>query len=790
VTAARDAGPAEPADTGDPAALRASRQALIDDRALTGIAWCQAYARAADDWLQRVFARATRGDDKGVALLAVGGYGRAEIAPRSDLDLLLVHDRRARVKPVADAIWYPIWDAGISLDHSVRTPKEVRSTMDADIKVALGLLNGRRVAGDPDLAHAVLTRALDQWGTRAGRWLPALDEVTRHRHHRFGDLAFLLEPDLKEARGGQRDLHLLWSLAGVVPVLAGVLGDPALVDAAGALAAARVELQRLTGRSVNALLLQDQDAVAAALGYPDADGLMAGLATAGRTVAWVNDDGWRRLESWLSGPARRGGGRDSPLEPGLVLRDGEVTLIAEAPVDVDTSLALRTAAISAELDKPIARTTLDRLGAAARAPEDIWPPETHHALLRLLGAGPPAVAAIESLDQVGVWVRYLPEWAAVRNKPQRNPYHRFTVDRHLVETAAGAARLTRSVSRPDLLLLGALLHDIGKGRGGDHTDIGVALVDAIGPRLGLGPGDVSTLQNLVRHHLLLPEVATRRDLDDPATAAAVAAAIGDQETLLLLAALTEADALATGPSAWGAWKAGLVDRLVTLTSAALAGQPPPAPGPVRIGPDQRALLEAGGLHLWADGGRLTVAAPDRPGLLATVAGVLSLARVTVRSATTLSDAATGMALLRFAVAPAFDDFPDWNHVRDQLAAALAGRLALGPRLEERERHSARHRWGASAVPTDVVVTIDTTASVTSTVVEVRAPDRGPVLYQLARALTGCGVTITRALINTLGPEVLDVFYVQTVDGTPVDDPTSQQQLVGAVTRALLADGPA
>ncbi len=789
MTAARDAGQAGPAQAGDPVPLRATRQALLDDRALTGVAWCQAYARAVDDWLERVFARATGGDDKGVALLAVGGYGRAEIAPGSDVDLLLVYDRRARIKPVADAIWYPIWDTGLSLDHSVRTPKEVRSAMDADIKVALGLLNGRRISGDADLARAVLTRALDQWRTRAGRWLPALDEVTRRRHQRFGDLAFLLEPDLKEARGGQRDLHLLWSLGRVVPVLAGVLGDPALAEAAADLAAARVELQRITGRSVNALLLQDQDAVAAALAYRDADVLMAGLASAGRTVAWANDDGWRRVESWLAGPARRGGGRDSPLEPGLVLRDGEVTLIADAPVALDTSLALRTAAVSAELDKPIARATLDRLGAQAQAPEDVWPPETRHALLRLLGAGAPAVAAIESLDQVGVWVRYLPEWAAVRNKPQRNPYHRFTVDRHLVETAAGAARLTRTVTRPDLLLLGALLHDIGKGRGGDHSDIGVALVEAMGPRLGLPPGDVSTLQDLVRHHLLVPEVATRRDLDDPATAAAVAAAVGDQETLLLLAALAEADGLATGPSAWGAWKAGLVDQLVKLTSAVLQGQAPPEPAPARIGPDQRALLAAGGLHLWADGSNLTVAAPDRPGLLAAVAGVLSLARVTVRSATTLSDPATGMALLHFAVAPAFDDFPDWNRVRDELAAALEGRLALGPRLAERERHSARHRWAAPALPSDVLVTIDNAASASSTVVEVRAPDRGPVIYQVATALTGCGLTITRALVNTLGPEVLDVFYVQTADGTPVDDPVSQQQLVGAVTRALLADMP-
>jgi [protein-PII] uridylyltransferase len=782
VTAASDAGPATPAS------LRATRQALLDDRALTGLAWCRAYADAADAWLRRVFAGATGGDEKGVCLLAVGGYGRGEIAPGSDLDLLLVYDRRGRIKPVADAVWYPIWDAGLSLDHSVRTPREVRSAMDADTKVALGLLDARGIAGDPNLAQAVLGRAREQWKTRAGRWLPAVDGVTRHRHRLFGDLAFLLEPDLKEARGGQRDLHLLRSLGRVVPVLAGVLDDPALAQAAATLAAARVELQRTTGRAVNSLLLQDQDAVAAALGCVDADELMAGLATAARAVAWVNDDGWRRLESWLAGPPRRAGGRDQPLEPGLVLRDGEVTLVADAPLAIDTSLALRTAAVSAELDRPMARVTLDRLGAEAGVPDDVWPPETLQAFLRLLGAGQPAVAAIEALDQLGVWVRYLPEWTAVRNKPQRNAYHRFTVDRHLLETAAGAARLTRSVARPDLLLLGALFHDIGKGRGGDHVELGVALARALGPRLGLSSADGTVLQSLVRYHLLLPEVATRRDLDDPATATAVAAAVGDQETLYLLGALTEADSLATGASAWSPWKAGLVAELVALTAAILQGHAPPAPGPPDIGPEQRALLAAGGLHLWADGGRLTVAAPDRPGLLATVAGVLTLARVTIRSATTLSDAATGMALLRFEVAPTFDALPDWNRVRADLAAALDGRFALGTRLRERERHSARHRWAAPSARSDVRVTIDNAASAAATVMEVRAPDRGPVLYQVGTAVADCNLTITRALINTLGAEVLDVFYVQTLSGSRVDV-ASQERLVTAVTRALVsADG--
>jgi [protein-PII] uridylyltransferase len=771
-------------DPPDPPPLKGALAVLLEDRNLTGSEWCRAYAAAADAWLRDIFQQATAGDENGVTLLAVGGYGRGELAPFSDLDLVLVYDRRGRINPIADAVWYPIWDAGVRLDHSVRTAKEVRTAMDGDIKVALGLLDGRRVAGDERLAESVLTRGLDQWRTRASRWLPTVDELTRQRHERFGDLASLLEPDLKEARGGLRDLHQLRSLGQVVPVLTGVLEDPGLSQAAESLVAARVDLHRNTGRATNLLLLQDQDAVAASLGYDDADALMLALADAGRSLSWVNDDGWRRLESWLAGPVGRGGGRDRPLEPGLVLRDGEVTLLADAPLSSDTSLALRTAAASAELDRPMARTTLDRLATDAVAPNGTWPPDTRQALLRLLGAGRPAVAAIESLDQLGVWLRYLPEWAPIRNKPQRNAYHRFTVDRHLLETAAGAASMVGRVARPDLLLLGALLHDIGKGRGGDHTEIGIAVVRELAPRLGLDEGDTATLQTLVRYHLLLPEVATRRDLDDPATAGGVAAAVGDRGTLYLLGALTEADSLATGPSAWGPWKAGLVGRLVDLTAATLEGRPPVDARAAALGPEQQALLAAGRLQILADGGRIVVVAPDRPGLLATVAGVLTLAGTTVRSATTVSDPATAMALLRFDVTPTFDSLPEWGDVTGQLQAALEARIALPALLEERERQYARYRRASAAAPAEARVIIDNGASAASTVVEVRAPDRGAVLYRLAKALADSGLTITSALVTTMGAGVIDVFYVQDASGERLADPQALARLAATVESAL------
>jgi [protein-PII] uridylyltransferase len=398
------------------------------------------------------------------------------------------------------------------------------------------------------------------------------------------------------------------------------------------------------------------------------------------------------------------------------------------------------------------------------------------------------IAAVEALDQQGVWLRYLPEWAPVRNRPQRNAYHRFTVDRHLLETVARAAVLQSSVARPDLLLLGALLHDIGKGRGGDHTEIGISVVGDLGPRLGLSPFDVELLQRLVRLHLLLPDVATRRDLEDPRTARSVAASVGDRVTLELLAALTEADSVATGPAAWGTWKAGLVSKLVAQVAGVLEGRPPPDTRAATLGTEQLALLasvqSSGRLELLADGGQVTVASPDRPGLLAVVAGVLTLSGVNVRSAATMSDEGTGMAMLRFEVAPAFDELPDWDRVRADVTAALEGRMDVDLLLARRDADYSRYRRATTAYLPSVEVLFDHDASDESTVVEVRAADRGPVLYRVARALAASEVTITCALVSTLGAEAIDVFYVRSTAGGRVDDPAHQAQIREAVLIAL------
>lgn len=746
------------------------RTQLMQDPGLKGSAWCARYSETLDGWLEELFARAAGSRREGLALLAVGSYGRRSLSPGSDADLVLVHEGLRAINDIADALWYPIWDSGLALDHSVRTPREIRSAMDQDTKVALGLLDARLVAGDARLAEAVAARTQEMWRRRQQQWLVELHELTMERHRRFEELAFLLEPDLKESKGGLRDLQLLLSLATVIPVIRDLLDSPALARAGEALLGARVELQRQGAGTGNRLLLQDQDLVAERLGLADADTLMGSLAEAGRTVAWAADDAWRRMLSWLNGPRGRGGGGGRALEPGVVVVDDEVVLRPEADLAADPSLPLRIAAASAETDLPISRGTLDRLGAEAVGPNGRWDPEVLRSLVRLLGAGRLAVAAIEALDQQGVWVRYLPEWAPVRNRPQRNAFHRYTVDRHLLEAVALASQMQSQVARPDLLLLGSLFHDIGKGRGVDHTELGVKIVAELGPRLGLEDQDASVLTRLVRHHLLLAEAATRRDLEDPSTIERVAEAVEDRATLELLAALTVADSQATGPAAWGPWKAGLVERLVEVVSASLEGRPLPKRRRLELGEDEAALLAAGRLQLKVEHERLSVAAPDRPGLLACVSGVLSLNGVSIRSASTLSDRRSGMALLRFEVAPAIDRLPDWDKVVKDLDLALSGRLDLEARLAAREaERSHLFRIKAAQLPESRML-IDNSISAEETVVEVRTPDRGPLLHKLSAALSACGVDITCALVSTLGAEAVDVFYVRQPDGSKVTDP--------------------
>jgi [protein-PII] uridylyltransferase len=725
------------------------------------------------------------GPERDVALVAVGSHARRELTPGGDLDLVLLHrggrrlgreeEADGRLAAVAGRIWYPIWDSGLRLDHSVRTVEQARAVARSDLKAALGLLSARRIAGDRDLVDELRAAVLADWRAAARRRLAELEAMTRERWESEGELAFLTEPDLKEAHGGLRDVHVMQAVAAswVAPA-----PNHRVRAAYGVLLDVRHALHETTGRPSDRLVLQEQDTVARELGLLDADVLLRTVSGAARTVSYAADQVWRHVHRARAPRART---VRRPLADGAVEHDGEVVAARDAAPGGPV-LLLRIAAAAAQAGLPLGPATVRRLAGDGEPVPVPWPAEAREALVALLGAGPPAIHVWEALDQAGVITRLLPGWEQVRNRPQRDPVHRFTVDRHLVETAAEAAAFTREVARPDLLLVGALLHDIGKGRGGDHSRVGAVVARELGLRMGFDERDVDVLTTVVRHHLLLPDTATRRDLDDPVTIEGVAEAVGDHEVLELLAALAVADGRATGPAAWGGWKAGLVGELVRRVRAVLAGGTAPrAPEP---DPEHLALARHGGGAVRVVGPRVTVVAPDRPGLLWRAAGVLVLHRLVVRTARAVAhspgvDGTT--AMIEFTAVPEYGTPPDPAALEADLRRVLAGRLDIAARLERRAR-AMRVRPGVVVPPPRVAIVDD--ASDTATVIEVRAHDRPGLLWRIGQAVGACGLQVRAAKVDTLGADAVDVFYVVDEAGRPLAEPAALDAVRQRVLKAL------
>src|SRR4051794_39569176 len=723
----------------------------------------------------------TRTGTEGIALVAVGSLGRGELPPQGDLDLVLVHEGRPEIAAIADALWYPVWDAGLRLDHSVRSVSVAVAVASTDVKAGLGLLDARLVAGDAELAARLRTATLGSWRQAASRLLPQLRDLRRGRVRQVGELAFLLEPDLKEAYGGLREGQVLRAVA------AAQLADEPdaeLEEVYAFLLDVRDELRRRTGRPADVLIRQEQRPVANALGLADEDALLREVSLAGRRLAFVADETWRRVEAALVRRPRGGYGRvrRDPLAGGVVRRGDEVVLAQGARRAAAPGLLLRAAAAAAREDLLLSPYTLKVLAVHSPPLPEPWPAEVRWSFLRLLASGRAAVPVLEQLDQEGLLSRLIPEWDRVRSLPQRHPWHRFTVDRHLVEAAAAAAELTRDVDRPDLLLVSALLHDIGKGWPGDHSEVGEPIAAEIATRMGFAAPDVAMVALQVRHHLLLPATATRRDIDDPATIQRVADTIGhDGAALQLLHALAQADGAATSASAWSPWKAHLVAALVARVQARLGGGPMPEPEPVLHPTEPQVTGEVTvGIEDVADGQQVTIGAPDRPGLLSICAGVLALNQLDVRAAKMSVEAGYGTGV--FAVRPRFGRAPVPEILADAMRAALGGTLPLAERLRQRE---ADYRQDAARLAAPRISWHNGEVSGTATgIVEVRAGDRAGLLYRLTAAITDEGLDVTSARIETLGADAVDSFYVCNPSGSPVD-PGQRQRVDAALVAATL-----
>ena len=710
-------------------------------------------------------------DSDDVAIAAVGGFGRGELSPGSDLDILILHRgtlSEEELSSFVNKILYPLWDKKIKVDHSVRTRSEVREAAEADLKVILGLLDIRLVCGSAALVADVQIDALDEWRKNSKRRLPELEKSLLERHQRAGELAYLLEPDLKEARGGLRDITAIRALE-----KSGAITIPMerISVAESLLSNVREALHIVSGRDKDKLLFQEQDKVAAHLGFVDADVLMSEVAQAARSVDYLLDSTWYRLAH----KGKDGAGRflrkvrSTTLSRDISIANKEVTIDIDADFSLDPTIGLRACAAAAQLGLPMSMDSLERLSLALTSGvtelPNPWPRDARENLISLIGAGPAMVQIFEALDQEEIIFHWIPEWRAVRSLPQRNVLHRHTVDRHMVETAVQAASLTRKVHRPDLLLFSALFHDIGKGTEEDHSERGAALIAPLAQRIGFSEPDIKTIQLLVKHHLLLSATATRRDLDDPATITAVADVIPDLQTLELLHALSIADGEATGRAAWTDWKASLVAELVkrvelAITDNTVAQQP-------ELSDNQRAKADSGMLSVTIENREsvyaIEIVIPDSTGILSTVAGVLNLLRLDVRSARTKS--VGNSAVMEWIVipdphAPVLEE----QKLHDEITRALKSRSSLSERIQE--RIDAYSQLPSIPVPDPVVETF-LDAATDATIIEVRSHDRPALLFGIGDSITRSSVDIRSAIVTTLGAEAIDTLYVTEIGGGPL-----------------------
>jgi [protein-PII] uridylyltransferase len=820
--------------------LRAERERLKEHPGRSGKDLVEALTAAMDAAVRAVWRDSVGMDDR-IALVALGGYGRGELSPQSDVDLMVLHAGRSVAPDVGKRLFYELWDAGFVVGHAIRSVKDSLKLATVNLEAETSFLDARLIAGDERLFAGFVADAIKQTRKRGLRFVEALRDEAAERHAREGAASYLLEPNLKDGAGGLRDRSVVGWLAKVFeldPVELTAVEPDEMDRAAELLFRARNQLHFLVGRPNDVLLLAHQDPVAESLGYrgngrPAVDAFLRDLYGAARVVAFATSSAVAELSGRL---ARKRSRRE--LAPGVALEDGRVRITERVSPGADPALTMRAFAEAAHAGAPVAAETLTWLRREAEAgpAEYPWSADTRKAFFRLLAAGAGAAGPLDAMDQAGLLARFLPEWDGVRCQPQHNVYHRFTVDVHLLRAVARATELAREEADPlardvwrdiadhDRVLLACLLHDIGKGTEEDHSIYGETLARQICKRIGLASQATEDVVWLVRHHLLLPDTATRRDTGDENLVVETAASVGEAERLKMLYVVSVADGIATGPAAWNPWKATLVGELFTkvmhvlergevvgrdatdllkLRAAelrqALSRYPEalveshlhtmprayflafPTEALIRhfalmateLGPSEVRVHhtpgEAPGVY------DLIVVARDRPGLFSKASGALALNGISVLAAQIFTGR-DGIAVEAFRVEGAHDrqiEADRWQRVEANLQRALAGRISLDLRLAEKRDAYERPSKGKREPPR---VVVDNRVSDFYTVVEVHATDRVGLLYDITRALADMELDIHAAKVATYAEDIVDVFYVRDVDGQKVTDAEHMREI--------------
>jgi [protein-PII] uridylyltransferase len=833
------------------------------------LSFSPAYTALIDDYIKTLYGKtAEPARDNGVALLALGGYGRAEMAPFSDVDLLFLHESNQSQKSVEnliETVLYPLWDNKLDVGHASRTIEECRDMADRDFTVLISLMESRFLIGDQELFKAFMSEMRRGLGSKKRRqsFFKELKNNVDERHRKYGRSPYLLEPNVKEGQGGLRDIQaIMWAGQGLYEFrcfsdLARAEFLPKgsadeLSQAREFMTRVRVRLHYLAGEKNDKLSFEAQEGLASRFKYKREGGIsavewfMQTYYTHVYAVSHNLDHLLRRLEEDLRPAFLQKITKGSrTVEKGLFIQRGRVELASSADVRKRPALMMKAYDVAMNEGLEISHNALDLIQSNLDLVDDEYraDPEIARTFLSALVATPPPSATapdnLEAMRGNDFLVAYIPELASVRARVQYDAYHVYTVDVHQILTlwelkkiAAGIDEekqensersILEQVKNREELYLAAFIHDIGKGHGRDHASRGAEMARKIAVRLGLDSEAVETAAFLVAEHLFLIETATRRDLSEEKLILSCAQRVGDLNRLNMLYLLTVADSRATGAMAWNQWKAALLRDLYTkilhvLTRSDLAGKEA-ADRRERVKRKVKEILgkkmdseriEAGlddfpahylavtgayqvARHLqmedklgddvmaWevqkTENGyfKITLLTKDRPGLLASMSGVLSLNSVNILDAQVFTKT-NGLAIDIFSV----DSPPDtlyleeaWAKVEQDVRKVLSGEVVIDfdkpfkrPVLKARRfipRRPAR-------------VEVDNDTSDFYTLIEVYAHDRLGLLHDLAQVIFEAGLTIHIAKISTKVDQVVDVFYVHDFEGQKVDEPERIEEL--------------
>ena len=855
--------------------LKTQRQALDDlwSQGLSGTSLLHSLSGLADEFIRDCFDAIDHADKQNqIAVVALGGYGRQELFPFSDIDLMILFrpEIRKSVGAVADAILYPLWDTGFEVGHGVRTVDESLKQAAEDIIFQIALLDGRCVGGSDELFRQLMAEFRHRFvDGRRREFIGDLNELGSERRERFGSHGYLLEPNIKESKGGFRDIQsMIWA----AKVVFGISSFEDIIDAGfllpsegerfndahNMLVRIRNRLHYISGRKNDQLYFEQQEEMAEAFDYQTSG---AGLSVEGfmrdvyghlRTIAVVHDLFFDHVNEVLGLASHEQHTADRDLEMGIEVRDNRVHLRAsQEALTSKPHLLMRTFLAAAKTGVPVHHRSkmhiTDNLGLVSdkvrKSPRMAKP---FHAIL---GSSTSVLPVLEGMLETGLLGMYIPEFARIDALAQHDVYHIYTVDRHSLQAVVELHKvfeeepeIVELAPRRRPLFLAALLHDIGKKSGRDHSEYGAELAQTIGPRLCLDDGEVELLAYLIRYHLFIPENALRRDLEDQAFIKRCAETITTIERLAMLYLLSVADSRATGPSAWSDWKAVLMREMYlkvkAYLEASVAQLDSPAvvdqyyedgvawlreqvtllveaesglkievadlsadylssftPGTIvshlRYHRDHYSLIRQKALLSAEDAGdhwSVLVMTSDQPGLLAKICGVMTLNQLEVVNAQifTWSDGTVvDMIDVRPTETFAFEEC-DWQSINEDLNRAVNHRLGLGYRLYEKLKHSYGRRRDLVGSH-EYRVEIDNQGSDDYSIIEVHAGDHPGQLYRITQTLADFGINIHKAFIATEVGQLIDVFYILDNKGEKIEKGEFRKEVVKGLMHAIGGD---